>query len=71
MTPPDYRCPRCGEIVPPRTQALSRFDNKTYICSPCGTAEGIWAMAGQPLPDLDTPVRLPGQFVISEEEKHD
>ena len=37
-------CPRCGEKRMNENtarNALSRTDNKTYICSPCGTAEGM------------------------------
>jgi predicted RNA-binding Zn-ribbon protein involved in translation (DUF1610 family) len=53
--PADQRgeCPRCGEerlwvgdMV--ALNALSRSDNKTYICSPCGTDEAMidWAQYG-------------------------
>jgi len=38
-------CPRCGEPgmnEDPALNALSRRDNKTYICSPCGNAEAIY-----------------------------
>ena len=31
-------CPICG--LPLKYPALSRFDNKTYVCSTCGQAEG-------------------------------
>lgn len=38
-------CPRCGENTlrtdRPVMNALSRSDNKTYVCSPCGTAEAM------------------------------
>ena len=37
-------CPRCGVATmhPEKAMnALSRRDNETYICSPCGTAEGM------------------------------
>jgi len=40
-------CPRCGHYVPNDDNpgaypgALSRTDNKTEICSPCGQAESI------------------------------
>lgn len=37
-------CPRCGqETLNPKLvhNALSRKDNQTYICSPCGQAEAI------------------------------
>lgn len=45
-------CPRCGvnfytpygvgwEEGMPFPPALSREDNKTYICSPCGTEEAL------------------------------
>jgi predicted RNA-binding Zn-ribbon protein involved in translation (DUF1610 family) len=42
-------CPRCGQerlrIDRPALNALSRTDNKTYVCSDCGTSEGLEAMA--------------------------
>ena len=43
-------CPRCNErelIRPLVRNALSRKDNKTYICSECGVAEALedWARA--------------------------
>lgn len=31
-------CPICG--LPLKYPALSRFDNKTYVCGPCGQSEG-------------------------------
>lgn len=37
-------CPRCGIITlnPRKTHnALSRLDNKTYICSICGMQEAV------------------------------
>jgi predicted RNA-binding Zn-ribbon protein involved in translation (DUF1610 family) len=38
-------CPRCGENTlrtdRPVMNALSRKDNKTYVCSPCGTSEAL------------------------------
>lgn len=38
-------CPRCGENTlrtdRPALNALSRADNETYVCSPCGTAEAM------------------------------
>lgn len=38
-------CPRCGEqklrVDRPAMNALSRTDNKTYVCSDCGTSEGL------------------------------
>ena len=38
----NIKCPRClGEIE--GFPALSRTDNKTYICSPCGQTEGMEA----------------------------
>lgn len=51
-------CPRCGENfytpydvetslgAPPRP-ALSRADNNTYICSPCGTEEALIGFTGR------------------------
>jgi predicted RNA-binding Zn-ribbon protein involved in translation (DUF1610 family) len=38
------QCPRCGKdrLHPiPMMNALSRRDNKTYICSPCGSHEAV------------------------------
>lgn len=41
------KCPRCAHGIPNDGQegeypgALSRRDNKTYICSECGTAEAF------------------------------
>ena len=38
------KCPRCGEDSLDDRQvmnALSRRDNQTYICSPCGTQEAF------------------------------
>lgn len=37
-------CPRCGQPNMKEklaTNALSRTDNKTFICDPCGTAEAV------------------------------
>lgn len=45
---PRELCPRCGKptlCVDPALNALSRKDNKTYVCSSCGTAEAIIALA--------------------------
>lgn len=33
-------CPRCGKYIE-SYPALSRKDNKTKICSDCGTAEAL------------------------------
>jgi hypothetical protein len=38
------------EFPPP---ALSRWDNKTYICSQCGQDEAILDFTGEPLPGKD------------------
>ena len=38
------KCPRCGEDTMDENtvmNALSRRDNRTYICSPCGTKEAF------------------------------
>ena len=35
-------CPRCGKYIK-GYPALSRKDNKTEICSDCGTAEALEA----------------------------
>jgi hypothetical protein len=55
-------CPRCGSPLNqerPALNALSRYDNATYICSPCGSDEAMFNFAH---PDLDLPplhLRLP------------
>jgi hypothetical protein len=61
-------CPRCesnhytpygfdyqpGDPMPP---ALSRVDNETYICSPCGTAEAMRDFIGAaPIPPSEWPI---------------
>jgi hypothetical protein len=65
MAPADdgHTCPRCRGGIPSDLHrgeypgALSRFDNKTYVCSSCGMNEAMWQFStGLPLPDLDKPV---------------
>lgn len=40
-------CPRCGGPMPNKEHpgcyigALSRWDNKSYVCSPCGEEEAM------------------------------
>ena len=37
-------CPRCGQdtMVSPKVRnALSRMDNATYVCDPCGNDEAM------------------------------
>ena len=41
-------CPRCGKELD-QFPALSRVDNKTDICSPCGTEEALDDYFGVPL----------------------
>jgi len=44
-------CPRCESnlMVPERAQnALSRKDNETYVCSPCGEDEALRDFVGIP-----------------------
>lgn len=43
-----FTCPRCEETWT-GFSALSRLDNKTEICSPCGTQEGLDDYFHQPL----------------------
>jgi len=73
---PGVVCPRCAfnrfmPYVPgqarqpndPAPPALSRADNKTHICSECGTDEAMMDMRGEPLPEPDEwPLILPGSF---------
>lgn len=57
-------CPRCGGPIPDAEHpgqhigALSRVDNVTEICSPCGRAEGVYNLdfPGQDLPPINQPV---------------
>ena len=45
-------CTRCGKHYT-GFPALSRVDNKTSICSPCGTEEAMQDFAGETLSPLD------------------
>ncbi|MAG72853.1 hypothetical protein CL620_00935 [archaeon] len=45
-------CPRCLEIMK-TYPALSRSDNSTYICSPCGTHEALEDFSGVGAIDKD------------------
>ena len=60
MTVRTFVCPRCKESWTGHP-ALSRVDNKTDICSPCGTQEGLDDYFGVPLQSINqlsiTPVR--------------
>jgi predicted RNA-binding Zn-ribbon protein involved in translation (DUF1610 family) len=53
-------CPRCGDKLqqPEVRNALSRVDNKTYICNGCGDQEAMADMIGHPLPPVDRVVWL-------------
>ena len=51
-------CPRCKKDYT-EYPALSRVDNKTNICSKCGTAEAMWDFTyrgSKPMPPVDGPV---------------
>lgn len=58
----DRRCPRCKGPMGsrPALDALSRVDDKTMVCSQCGSDEGLFMMHhhrdGVALPPLDQPV---------------
>ncbi len=41
------RCPRCGQHYR-GFPALSRVDNKTHICSDCGTREALESINVEP-----------------------
>lgn len=54
-------CPRCGVNLLPTGYpgALSRVDNKTEICSPCGTDEGLRDFIEHHLPSTEEwPVKI-------------
>lgn len=69
-TQSDYAgpCPRCGNPVPNGGQpgefpgALSRKDNRTYICSSCGSSEALYQLTrildghGVTLPPVNEPI---------------
>lgn len=52
-------CPRCSGYIPNNNQpgaypgALSRVDNRTEICSECGSLEAIEQMFGHLMPMSD------------------
>jgi len=57
----DYRpfrpCPSCGEFImhPVKVMnALSRRDNNTYVCSPCGVKEAMEDFVKSQLQKIDT-----------------
>jgi len=49
-------CPRCGQEYT-GFPALSRVDNSTSICSPCGTEEAMDDYFGNPLRDFTKEVK--------------
>ena len=48
----ERHCPRCGTTYV-GFPALSRVDNSTYVCSPCGTEEGLDNLFNIPLKELN------------------
>jgi hypothetical protein len=44
MTVRTNACPRCGDLHQ-HLYAVSRWDNKTYICDDCGMAEAMLQMS--------------------------
>lgn len=52
-------CPRCGHYIPndenpgAYSGAISRVDNRTQVCSPCGTREALFQFFEGHLPDLE------------------
>lgn len=59
-----FLCPRCGSLSEIPT-ALSRRDNKTKICSGCGTAEAMFDLMVHLLNDDDE-----GKKILIEKEKN-
>ena len=53
------KCPRCNENYE-KLQALSRRDNKTKICSMCGTTEALL--------DAKSIMKVPSRLLLQEEE---
>ena len=62
----DDDCPICG-LPMNGVPALSRFNNKTYVCSACGQAEAVGFMFST-LPDVgrDLPLWLQSVYVDGE-----
>lgn len=52
MTVRTFVCPRCKKSWT-GYPALSRVNNKTNICSPCGTQESLDDYFGVPLQSID------------------
>lgn len=57
------KCPRCQaplNMERPALNALSRVDNQTYICSPCGNLEAIYNYThpGKDLPPINQRITL-------------
>lgn len=56
------RCPRCGSYIPTDEHAgeypgaLSRWDNRTEICSECGVREGMIEAEGELITPVDQPL---------------
>lgn len=65
-------CPRCGHARlrtdRPVMNALSRKDNKTYVCAPCGTAEALLNVQGGV--DADVWPGYPGPLTCPECGRH-
>lgn len=61
-------CPRCSDTFDSRYPALSRADNKTYICSDCGLDEAFCDFFEHRLTNpVDWPVERKYTFVMAEE----
>lgn len=55
------RCPRCMRRLVGRYPAVSRTDDRTRICSPCGNDEALHDLVGSPygaraFPLIDWPI---------------
>jgi hypothetical protein len=48
MSTETRHCPRCGQKRMTKYPALSRLDNKSQVCSECGTDEALTAFIGKP-----------------------
>ena len=62
-------CPRCGHYIPSDENpgaypgALSRTDNKTEVCSPCGQAEALEQYLAEITPQYQWVKNRPREFV--------
>ncbi len=67
-------CPRCNQNTLAEelaVNALSRKDNETYVCSPCGVDEAVWDFTESEHPEWPLPPHYQMMsFELLVEDKH-